>query len=551
MGKKIIGTLFVFSFAAFVLNATYVSYPDEFVNIRGGQAILQGKVPYIQYFDHHMPLAWYLAALINLVSQANFIVFRIVFAVFQWGVFALLGVWIWRHHRAWILSFVVWLFLYAVSSVYFWIHLFLGDSLAVIFFCVTFWILVVQTLDRVINIQALRAATLSNFCLIWSSLTYVYLALILYIWVAVLVVKDLRDRKKDIRHWPKDTSLVVTLFTIIAPYIVYLVYLVSTGSVRDFLYANVTYNTRYYISLPDYTTGTRFNPVRLAITIAHNFWTAYLKLIAELSQISFYQPIAKVIGIGTVIFPIIIGNVGWVFGVLSVLLLTFTAPRSQQLVLYNEADYQIGLFVVFGLACASIILSFLYRATIKHPHLQLASRIVWIMLTVYVFCVALFLTFNTFSIWYRRYMGALVGIQNYSPVADDVDRFVRDTDTVWVGPYEPHVQYFLRKTRHVGKFPSLLPPFGKSTKLQKEFIAELEREKPAVIFFKNAGLLGSTSYEYGDFFLQWLKRNYATCENKKHACSKSAVVGFKPESEIHIRNDLFSTYLPKLQKDSK
>jgi hypothetical protein len=44
----------------FVINSTFVSYPDEFINLLGGRAILLGKLPYRDFFDHHMPLAWYL-----------------------------------------------------------------------------------------------------------------------------------------------------------------------------------------------------------------------------------------------------------------------------------------------------------------------------------------------------------------------------------------------------------------------------------------------------------------------------------------------------------
>jgi hypothetical protein len=41
----------------FFLNSTYVAYPDEFINILGGRAIILGKLPYRDFFDHHMPFA--------------------------------------------------------------------------------------------------------------------------------------------------------------------------------------------------------------------------------------------------------------------------------------------------------------------------------------------------------------------------------------------------------------------------------------------------------------------------------------------------------------
>ncbi len=51
-------------FGLFLLNSRYVDYPDEYINLLGGKVILNGGLPYRDFWDHHLPLAWYTSAIL-------------------------------------------------------------------------------------------------------------------------------------------------------------------------------------------------------------------------------------------------------------------------------------------------------------------------------------------------------------------------------------------------------------------------------------------------------------------------------------------------------
>src|SRR3990167_2615173 len=118
--------IYVVILLLFILNSAYISYPDEFINLLGGVSINQGLLPYVQFFDHHVPFAWYLASFFLLFSFKSFILFRLYFAIFTFLIF----------------------FIYPLAGLYYWFHLYLADSLAILFFSVSFWILITQTFSK-------------------------------------------------------------------------------------------------------------------------------------------------------------------------------------------------------------------------------------------------------------------------------------------------------------------------------------------------------------------------------------------------------------------
>lgn len=139
----------------FHLNSSYVSYPDEFVNLWGGKYINLGKVPYREFFDHHLPLAWYLSAFILKLSFNSYTVFRFLWALLQFITLVGLGLWIKKKHREFHHYYLVFLLLYPLITVYYWLHIFLADSLAAFFFCLLFWILLLRSEEHTSELQSL------------------------------------------------------------------------------------------------------------------------------------------------------------------------------------------------------------------------------------------------------------------------------------------------------------------------------------------------------------------------------------------------------------
>jgi len=194
-GKKslIPGILFFCAvFALFLINSTYVSYPDEFVNLWAGKYINLGKVPYREFFDHHLPLAWYLSAFLLKLSFNSYTLFRFFWALFQFMALFGLAVWIKKNHKDFYAYSLVFLLLYPLVTVYYWLHIFLADSLAAFFFSLIFWILLLETYKKSNTIAIYLVTSFLTFCLIFSSLSYLYLGLVLYLWQVYLLLPKIK-----------------------------------------------------------------------------------------------------------------------------------------------------------------------------------------------------------------------------------------------------------------------------------------------------------------------------------------------------------------------
>ena len=114
-------------FGLFLLNSRYVDYPDEYINLLGGKVILNGGLPYRDFWDHHLPLAWYISSIFLFLSGKSFVLTRVLWAVAQFGGFALLGRWIYKKHPSLVKPFLAFFVLYPAASLYFWFHLFLAN----------------------------------------------------------------------------------------------------------------------------------------------------------------------------------------------------------------------------------------------------------------------------------------------------------------------------------------------------------------------------------------------------------------------------------------
>ncbi|PIV70756.1 hypothetical protein COW57_03495, partial [Candidatus Roizmanbacteria bacterium CG17_big_fil_post_rev_8_21_14_2_50_39_7] len=182
--KKIPPVFYLFAviLLLFVVNSQYVAYPDEFVNILGGKFILEGKIPYRDFFDHHLPGAWYLSALILLFSFGSFVKFRFLWGVVQFLILFFVGRFIQKRNKE-LFSFYLGFFLiYPIITMYYWTHLFIADGIAFLFFSSLLWMLLVESYQKETKLRTAIYLSLANFIFVFSSLTYIYIALLFYVW---------------------------------------------------------------------------------------------------------------------------------------------------------------------------------------------------------------------------------------------------------------------------------------------------------------------------------------------------------------------------------
>lgn len=521
-------------FFVFLTNSSYVSYLDEFVNLLGGVTINQGGLPYRDFFDHHLPLAWYLAAGLLKISFHSFAFFRVWYAVFQFLLLALLAVHIRRHYRPWYVPYLVYFAIFPLAGVYFWFHLFLADSLAVLFFSLTFWILIVQTVTKQIRFSWVIVSSITTFCLVFSSMSYAYLAAALYLWQFYLLRKDKRQILK-----------IVPLMA--APYLLYGLYLLVTGTVSDFYFSNVTYNTEHYISIPNYVKGRFFNPLKFALTLIYNFYGDYLPLLTKIKDFDLYLPVHVLAGLGTLTLLILLTALNPVIGILFFLILSFSAPRSM-IQAYKETDYQVSLFLMLGVASSIVAMTVMWKEKVTHTLLSDLKRLTQLVLTIFFLFTFLFLLKNTYDKFYLRYTQKLPHLEDAAYTADFVDNLLEKGDFFWIGPYEPDQEFFVKNGRLPGKYPTLLPQFREDEYLRKSFIEQFEKNPPVLIIYKHeASIFATPAMVFGEFFVNWMGDKYTSLENMPNLTVTGTTSDFNLRTDLYLRNDKQKEMLQKLR----
>jgi len=359
----------------------------------------------------------------------------------------------------------------------------------------------------------------------------------MYAWVGLLTInllsREIGHSKNRIRE------LLMLMAVAIAPYVVYALYLLITGTAKDFWFANFTYNTKLYINIVNYSAVTSsFNPLRFALTVINNFWQSYLPLLSQLAYVSFYSPVSRLVALGTLMTALYLGYKKPLFGLIYLALLSFSAPRSSQLADMKQTDYQMGLFIIMGTISAVFVLyQLLYDLDTKSFFVKFWRSIVCFFLLMYFAFSLAFMLQNTLSIRYQRYMGMLPPTTNISDIADFVTRWIEPSDTYWIGPYEGHHAFYVKKGQAAGKYPSLLPQFRENDFLRNDFLHEMEKANPKMIIFHHeASIFQTPANEFGAFFLDWMKGRYINCVEAKADC-KSEVSGINVREDVYVRSN--------------
>lgn len=519
--KKIERLIIAGSFFAFIFNSLYVSYPDEFVNLLGGRSILNGGIPYKDFFDHHLPFAWYLSSIFLLFTQNSYVLFRLLWSLFIFFLIFILGQYIKKNRENFYPYYLLFLILYPITALYFWFHLYLADSLAVLFFLLIFWLLLIETFSEKSNFKIQVLSSLLTFCLIFSSMTFIYLALFLYLWQFYLVISHHK------KQWLK-----FILFSSV-PYFVYVLYLIITNSWRDFYFANFYYNTNLYISIPNYVRGRFFNPLKFALTLIDNFYQGYLPLLSKIKHLDLYLPIDTLSALGSLSLLLILFSKNPLFGIFYFFILSFSAPRSN-IGQYRETDYQSSMFFVLGTISSLFSFYWMKGYSFKEKIFDDLKRIVHSILTIFLIFSLIFLLGNFYHKFFMVYTQQMPRIRNQWNVYSFLKEVINNNDRFWIGPYEPDFQFFSRELATNWKYPTLLPQFRENDYLKKDFLHQFEENKPTVIIFKHeASIFMTPADQFGRFFLEWLKKDYLNLEEIGN------IQILRSPSEFNLKTDFY------------
>jgi len=546
--KKIPPVFYLFAviLLLFVVNSQYVAYPDEFVNILGGKFILEGKIPYRDFFDHHLPGAWYLSALILLFSFGSFVKFRFLWGVVQFLILFFVGRFIQKRNKE-LFSFYLGFFLiYPIITMYYWTHLFIADGIAFLFFSSLLWMLLVESYQKETKLRTAIYLSLANFIFVFSSLTYIYIALLFYVWIGILLIKSLGSHSRTFDKLSVNSggnpvkNILLFIIISVVPYLLYGLYLLISNSWREFYISNFVYNTTLYISVPNYTMGHFFNPFKFALTIIYNFFQSYIPLLVRIKEFNLYFPVDLVLALSTFLLAVFLLKEKPLFGILYFLILSFSAPRSN-LMKIGETDYQSGLFIAIGTISFFFLLwRYKYIQFVFEP-LEIIRKFLVALVVLYGIFAGLFLVQNSYNKFYLRHTQKMPSIYDHAPTALFINEVLGKGDYYWVGPYEPQEEFFVKQAMLPGKFPTLLPQFRESEYFSSKFIEQFEAHMPKIIMYKHeASIFGTPAMEFGKFFTDWMEGRYISIEN-----IKGTTVLKSPET-FTMRSDI---YLLKSEKD--
>lgn len=533
---KPIHLLFALIGIIFLVNSQYVAYPDEFVNILGGKFILEGKVPYKDFFDHHLPGAWYMSAVLLLFSFGSFIKFRYLWAVAQFLILFFVGRFVQKRNKELFSFYLGFFLLYPIITMYYWTHLFIADGIAFLFFSALFWMLFSQSYQKEHNLRTLIILSLCNTVFVFTSLTYVYIALLFYGWIFVLFLKT----KPKI----KDFLKLIGISAI--PYILYVGYLILSNSWKEFYISNIVYNTTLYMRVDNYTPGRFFNPIKFALTVIYNFFNTYIHLLVRIKEFNLYFPVDLVLALSTfLLFIFLMAELPFI-GIVYFFILSFSAPRSN-LMKIGETDYQSGLFIAIGTISFFLLLWRYKHIKFTFEPLEYVRKFLIAMVVLYGIFAGIFLVQNTYNKFYLRHTQKMPSVYDHAPSAFFINEILDKGDYYWIGPFEPHEEFFVKEAKLPGKFPTLLPQFRESEYFSGKFIEQFEANRPKIIIYKHeASIFGTPAMEFGKFFTDWMEGKYISIENIKGISVLKSPETFTMRSDVYLLKSDKDTLLKRL-----
>lgn len=497
--------IFLVIFFLFLVNTLHEQYPDEFDNVLGGWYMLHGRLIYSGFFTHHNPVAYFLAAAIEIFSGRNFVIFRLLYSCVLFGYLW----WTYRYFRSRFTQhvttfYIVFLTLIGLSATYFWGHMLLADNIAAYSLTPVFGLLTLLTLEKkplerkdVVFISVLTAVG------ILSALTYVYFALTIYLYTLYYSYKTSQSRQ---------LFSSVVFFSL--PYVGFLLYLLTSGTLFDWFNQAIIFNGKYYAyNYPGIGQGNFVNPVKYLIIIVYNFFTNFYFLLKQIKDFNFNFPVNITLAIANLsLLCLLMVKKRYTLASGMLLILAFANVRSNPLS-SGERDYQAAVYIVISLFSLSFSLMAFYRLLkdeIEKPQRILITTLFFFLVLYGFFGITFFIHYFVDRA-YLKYMNLEPKISNHHVnISAVINAATNKNNYMWIGPFAFQELWYTN-----GQLPSryhiLLPEFAQDAYIKNQMMADFQTHMPIVIYFdEGVGIRGHLPYIYAPFFINFLHQNYIT-----------------------------------------
>jgi len=541
---------FAFLFIILLFNTVHNSYPDEFDNILGGRLILKGILPYSGFFSHHGSMGYFFAAVINLFAGQSFVRFRFLMSIVYLTYFIAVYFLVKKKTKSeFSNTFLLFSILIVLASTYFWGHMFLADPLSAMMVLPAYALL----FFRMYKNQALNSndlITISVFSALTSlvSTTFIFLSAVVS---GVTLIYYLKQQKIKIdRLFLNKIAKFAFIFSL--PYLFFVFFLIISGSIKDFIFDAITYNSKYYIyNYPrEPGSGSFINPVRYAIVILNNFLNNYQVQLTGIKYTDFMNPFNLTLAVSNLLLWVtLLWKRKYLLFVLSFFALVYATVRSNPLT-SGPTDYQSSVYIYLTFFNAAFSLTNITKFEEKDSSTFTSfSKFAFITLVVYWIFNTMFFGMELWRITYNRYMGKLPLIYDRPQVAPIINAVLSPNEYCWVGPFQFEELYYLN-CKQPSKYQWILPQFAQSQMLMDNIIHDYSKNKPAIIVYQRGYSAFGQSPAYSNFFVDFLEKNYVRLKNfEPNLTFKDSITkDFNLNEDFNFKKSEATDLIARLQK---
>lgn len=475
------GLIFLLLLTIFVTNAFHEKYPDEFDSIVGGRYITEGRLPYRDWFQHHQPGAYVMAAVILPFTGQSFVKFRVgweivLFALLTCSYFLLKS----RLPKRDLSFYVVLLFVIALSGTYFWGHMLLADTLAGYFILPAFALLFLKDYYRE-RFTGEDLVIIGGFAFMswFTSMTYIFIVMAISLYALYLYISTSESK-------PTVKSIFSGILMLGVPYIIFALYLLLTGSIGDYYWANVVYNTNYYIYNYPHAPGAPINPIRYAAVIFDTFINNYLLAVWGAKDFPLGSPVQVTLAFSSaaaIVLVIVRRRLLFLIPLLTVLIFSNARSNPQSI---RETDYQAFVYIITSMFNGLFAL-WAVRELLDDKLTSFSARValsgLFLTLLFYWIATPLHFFMKMEQKFFPKYMGTAPIIYNRPQVAPYVNAILTPDDYAYIGPFEFEELFYLNTKKQPSKYHWFLDHAAKS-KIKDELMADLHKNMPKLIVFQ-------------------------------------------------------------------
>lgn len=492
--------LAVILISSYLLAAPYLPSTDEVANILESKLIVNGNMPYADFFTHHMPGIYLLSVPIYLLSLDNVFLFRLIFGlvIITWAFIN--GQLLKRYVSN--LAYVLYILLYSLGLVVFWGHLGLAESIIVCAFATVF-ILFFNSYrnDSPISFRHFVAISLLISFIAMLAISYIFLCIVAYLLLAERILSRNKYRTKE---------LVRLGLIVIGPYLILGLAIIITGSLRVFIFDNLTFNSEYYSRFYKHIGNSPPEVFISSITLS-------IKAIVNLIFHPYIPAIALIVSYVLLAF-IIFRNYSKLFALFTISLVFLLNPRGDAFgphgiaSHFNQVNQHSTVYHMTALLFLAIVSAYLWKDHHSQSK-QNAKRTIAVLLLSVVVLALIASTLQIYNETYRKFPQSNLYSRQYLlpyPYVQTINSLLADNDSAWVGPFDFESQLYL--TPKVATEYTFYAPWHSACKeCTNDFVDDLRYQRPKIVYWEEKfAIAGKSADEYAPSVKRLLRNEYFT-----------------------------------------